>query len=109
MIVCDDLEYAVYWLHDETCTTPELSGYVGITFDLKRRIAQHRGARKLPRGFEVDVLFTGTADECVARRRWCVEYPGQQKNSELTRMRIRAGKSLRALKLILAEMKRVSA
>ena len=66
MIIYDDIKYVVYWLHDETCTTPELSGYVGITFNLKRRVQQHRSARKLPREFEVTVLFTGTANECVA-------------------------------------------
>lgn len=57
----------VYWLHDETCTNPKVSGYVGVTADLPKRISSHRKKRSQRFGiFQYVILFEGTRDECFA-------------------------------------------
>jgi hypothetical protein len=60
----------VYWLFDHNCICPRLHGYVGITADLPKRIAQHRekGRRKAVE-FRVVVLFQGTKAECLVLER----------------------------------------
>lgn len=56
------IKSVVYWLYDENCSTPDESGYVGITKCLKRRVAEHK--KSLGRMFEVEVLFEGDRQHC---------------------------------------------
>lgn len=60
-------ECVVYWLKDKTCTDPEKHGYIGITKRLPRRVTEHR--RKFGADFDVEVLFRGTRDECLAEEK----------------------------------------
>lgn len=61
------IKYYVYWLHDATCSIPEISGYVGITCDLQGRIRKHKRSKKFPLNFSYVVLFEGSRIECLKK------------------------------------------
>lgn len=58
------MSVVVYWLYDENCTDPFLHGYIGITNNIRRRMADHRYKRRLP--FKYKILFRGTREECIS-------------------------------------------
>ena len=58
----------VYWLRDASCSSPEDSGYIGVTHRFGRRIQEHRKRAKLPE-FEAHILFVGTRQECLTVER----------------------------------------
>lgn len=59
----------VYWLFDGRCVCPWHHGYIGISICFEHRLAAHRrglwkGARWRPREFNIQILFSGTRNEC---------------------------------------------
>jgi predicted GIY-YIG superfamily endonuclease len=40
--------YYVYWLYDETMLNPWLEGYIGISYDMNRRLHEHRKNKRHP-------------------------------------------------------------
>jgi hypothetical protein len=59
--------WIVYWLFDDTCTSPQTSGYVGVTCRYDDRMRRHRKRRAS--SFEITTLFTGSEDQCYALER----------------------------------------
>lgn len=69
-------DYCVYWLFDDTCSTPSDSGYIGACSRLDVRLRQHRlyfgthkGGINVPAEFRFAVLFVGPENECLAIER----------------------------------------
>jgi hypothetical protein len=60
------LNNVVYWLYDDTCREHRCDGYIGITCNFKMRIAGHRRSGRMPAGFRVEVIYSGTREECAA-------------------------------------------
>jgi NUMOD3 motif len=61
------MTHAAYWLFDETCSLPQIEGYVGVTSNWPLRLKQHRsrpGVGREHRGFDAVILFVGTKKEC---------------------------------------------
>ncbi|MCP3471421.1 NUMOD3 domain-containing DNA-binding protein [Bradyrhizobium sp. CCGUVB1N3] len=59
-------QWMVYCLHDDSCNSPWLHGWVGVTSCLKRRLYAHRRSRRLPAGFQVKMLLEASKAECLA-------------------------------------------
>ncbi len=53
----------VYWLFDETCSWPQIEGYVGVTVNIASRKRWHHWARGY--GLQMAPLFEGTRQECL--------------------------------------------
>jgi hypothetical protein len=54
----------VYWLHDDTCKTPNEHGYVGVTTWPEKPKREHIKSKRFPEGFMFTVLLTGTIEQC---------------------------------------------
>jgi hypothetical protein len=62
------MTHVAYWLFDETCSLPQIEGYVGVTRRLTERIREHRKHRP-QNGFNVAVIFEGTEEDCYTLER----------------------------------------
>lgn len=71
----------VYWIFDETCSNHLTDGYVGVTKDLNRRFKFHLRSRRVPIGSKIQVLFSGTRDECFIAEKKYRPTPGVGWNS----------------------------
>lgn len=59
----DEDECLVYWIYDDTCSSPKRHGFVGQTSSPKREILR---ARKRFKVTKFKILFRGTREECLA-------------------------------------------
>jgi predicted GIY-YIG superfamily endonuclease len=64
----------VYWLFDETCSTVNCSGYVGVTATLKNRFKSHK--KRFGDHISIAPLFEGTREECFFIERGLRPSPG---------------------------------
>lgn len=60
------MNHYVYWLHDETCSDPQLHGYVGVTSRPRKRLKEHRNHRRVPDHSQMSILFEGNRGLCHA-------------------------------------------
>lgn len=60
-------ECVVYWLYDKNCKNIETDGYVGISEDHRRRLMEHRSSGQFSNVFCMDIIFTGSRAECIAK------------------------------------------
>jgi hypothetical protein len=64
--------WVVYWLYDETCTNPELHGYIGATGRFWARIGMHKkSGRFASKHFEIKILYRSS------NRQACLAYEKQ--------------------------------
>ena len=66
----------VYWLKNETCTSPWSHGYIGISQHVVGRVSSHRKNKRFPKNFQVEILFKGTIAECAALELKYRPHPG---------------------------------
>lgn len=54
----------VYWIYDETCLDPLLSGYIGVTKNVEHRYKSHIRKQRVPNNSSIIILFEGSREDC---------------------------------------------
>lgn len=76
LVKSDKARNFVYWIYDGTCSTPDCSGYIGITNRMDDRLYEHVCLGRVPKNSELKILFSGTRQECLGIERHWRPRPG---------------------------------